>query len=153
MTDTVSPPRVLTLAEVATRLNMSRSNVAKFLARRDVSPWLKKAQGYFWREEDIERVKAEREADPERMAADERRRQAALRGPAPKPERLPVPRLGPTQKAVLKAMRERPGSSGDGDATRMALMRMRERGLVEAVEGERGLYSLTPLGLEVAGKL
>lgn len=153
-TDTT--PRVLTLSETADRLNMKRSNVAKFLARRGVQRAFAKRVGYFWYEDAIDQVKAEREADEERMAADERRRESALRRadgqPAPEPVRTPSVRLGRTQRDLMEELRERPARPSN-DARRLALRRLRERGLVENTPGERGLYQLTDSGLEVAGQL
>lgn len=149
---TMSPasvPRVLSLAEVADRLDMKRPNVAKFLARHNVAPAYKKASGYFWHEADIERIKAQREADTERMAADARRREAALRRnhnevvtPVPPAAAL---RLGRTQREVMERLAQRP-IRAENDAVRLALRRLRERHLVESVAGERGLYALTDEG-------
>jgi len=149
--DTEAPERVYSLAEIADLLNMKRSNVAKFLARRGVQPKFAKAQGYLYDAAAIEHVKAEREGDAERMAADERRRQAALHGPL-RPPRPPMPRLGATQRQVLEHLRARPGHY-ENDAVRLALMRLRTRGYAEPVPGERGLWRLTPEGLDLAGRL
>lgn len=135
-------PRVLSLSEAADVLHMKRSNVAKFLARRGVVPAFTKAQGYFWWEADIQRVKAEREADTTKMAADAKRRHAAVHGGI---ERKVIPpelaRLGATQRMLLTTMLRRPGVA-TSDAERLALRRLRERGLVEPVEGERGTFQL-----------
>src|SRR4051812_5021381 len=102
-------PEVLSLSQVADRLSMKRSNVTKFLTRRGIRPAIKKAAGYFWRAEEIERVKAEREADTRQMEADRRRRESAL-NPAAREEEPKVPggeRLGDRQKAVLRALLNR----------------------------------------------
>jgi hypothetical protein len=154
MTDTAAEPRrVLSLSESAERLRMKRPNVAKFLARRGVEPAFSKAQGYFWWEDEIERVKAEREADATRMAADERRRRSALarRGEAghetPPPE---LPRLGATQRGVLVEMLRRPVEPTD--EVRFALRRLAQRGLAERVPGER-LFTLTGEGRRVAAEV
>lgn len=140
---TPEAPRVLSLSEAADRLRMKRSNVAKFLGRRGVQPAFTKAQGYFWWEADIERVKAEREADTRRMAADEKRRRAAVEGGV---KREPIPpelsRLGATQRNLLQTMLRRPCTAGS-DAERLAIRRLRSRGLVEPVPGERGAHQLT----------
>jgi hypothetical protein len=136
-------PRVLSLSEAADRLHMKRSNVAKFLARRGVRPAFSKAQGYFWWESDIDRVKAEREADEARMAADEKRRQAAIHGGQ---HREPVPseisRLGRTQRDLLTTMLRRPVVASS-DAERLALRRLVQRGLAERIDGEGGSHRLT----------
>lgn len=148
--------RVLQLSEIAVRLEMKRSNVAKFLARRGVRPIIAKSSGYLWREEDIERVKAEREADAERMDADRRRRESAVRRvdgqPGPPVEHVPGPRLGRTQRDLVEELTERPRTA-TGESRRHAMRRLRFRGLVEAVPGERNLYQLTDSGREIAGQL
>lgn len=147
-------PRVLSLSEAASRLNMKRSNVAKFLARRSVEPAFAKAQGYFWWEADIERVKAEREADKARMKADAKRRRAALKRTGEVPVTVPPPelaRLGERQKLMLGELLRHPVAPGD-DATRLALRRLRDRGLVEKVQGT-GTYQLTTTGREAAVQL
>lgn len=147
-------PRVLSLSEVAERLGMKPPNVAKFLARRGIEPVLAKAQGYFWAEDAIERVKAEREADEARMAADARRRKAALEGPAEREPREPKPRVGGRQAELLEAMLRRP-ISADDNATRLAIRRLRLRGFVKATRTANGgaVYQLTEAGREVAGRL
>lgn len=148
--DTTTPDRVLSLSEVADLLDMKRPNVAKYLARKGIRPKFAKAQGYFWDAAEVERVKAEREADEELMAVNARRRAAALGNPLPPPER-PVPRapeaarLGPRQRELLLEMEQRPGTPID-DARRLVLRRLRLRGLVEPVPGERKLYQLTEAG-------
>lgn len=143
MTKAQEMPRVLSLSEAAERLRMKRPNVAKFLSRRGVEPAFTKAQGYFWWEADIDRVKAEREADAVRMAADAKRRLAAIHGGV---QREPVPpelaRLGATQRELLTTMLRRPGTVTD-ESSRAALRRLRERGLVEPVRGENGTFQLT----------
>jgi hypothetical protein len=147
--------RVLSLSECAERLRMKRSNVAKFLARRGVEPAFPKAQGYFWWASDIERVKAEREADERRMTADEKRRHAALHGRAEARAEPPPPelrRIGATQRAVLSELLRRPVRP-ETDAERLALRRLRERGLVESVPGERGVYQLNTVGRAAAVRL
>lgn len=143
-------PRVLSLSEAAERLNMKPPNVAKFLARREVKPALAKAQGYFWLESDIERVKGEREADEARMAADERRRRAALEGAAPREPREPKPRVGGHQADLLTTLLSKPVTPGS-NAERLALRRLRLRGLVEAADD--GAFQLTDAGRELAGRL
>lgn len=149
---TEETPRVLSLSEAADRLRMKRSNVAKFLARREVQPAFSKAQGYFWWEADIERVKAEREADEKRMAADERRRRAAVEGGV---QREPVPqeiaRLGSTQRDLLLTMLRRPYAT-NGDAERLAMRRLVSRGLAEPVPGERA-FQLTARARPLVGQL
>lgn len=154
-TEPQTTPRVLSLSEAAERLRMKRSNTAKFLARRGIAPAFSKAQGYFWWEADIERVKAEREADKVRMAADERRRLAANRGRA-ELARRPVPpelaRLGHTQRALLSELLRHPVHQ-ETDATRLAIRRLHARGLVEGVDGANGTYQLTTSGRVAAGKL
>ena len=155
MTDTSNRPRLLNLVEVGERLNMKKSNVAKFLARRGIEPSYTKAQGNLWREDVIEAVKAEREADAERMAADEKRRTAALRnvnGSATvEAEESSTIRLGPTEREVLELLLERPQLTTNRH--RNAARRLRLRGLVERVAGEQQTYRLTGRGLEEAGKL
>lgn len=152
MTD--GAPRVLSLAEVAERLNMKRPNVAKYLARHGIRPAFAKASGYLWHEADIERIKAQREADEAKLAADERRREAALRNSdgtaAPVPPQAAL-RLGRTQREVMERLAQRPVRP-ENDAVRLALRRLRERDLVEAA-GERGLYQLTDEGRDVAAAL
>lgn len=147
-------PRVLSLSEVAERLNMKRPNVAKFLARRGVSPAFEKAQGYFWWEADIERVKAEREADERRMAADAKRRESAVRGR--RVERDPVPpelaRLGSTQKRLLGELLRRPVKP-EVESDRFALRRLRGRGLVVTLDDAPGTFALTDEGRSLAGQL
>lgn len=150
---TAPAPRVMSLSEVADLMDMKRPNVAKFLARRGVRPMFAKAQGYFWDAAEVERVKAEREADDDLMAANERRRAAALgleMPPRPEePQRMPeAARLGPRQRELLQEMEQRPGTPVD-DAQRLVLRRLRLRGLVEPVPGERKLYQLTDLGRRV----
>jgi hypothetical protein len=146
-------PRVLSLSEAADLLRMKRSNVAKFLARRGVNPAFTKAQGYFWWEADILRVKEEREADTERMAADEKRRRAAVEGGI---HREPVPpeiaRLGRTQRDLLQSMLRRPTTAAS-DKERLALRRLVSRGLVEPVPGERGVHQLTSTARALAAQL
>lgn len=149
------PPEVLSLSQVADRLGMKRPNVSKFLTRRGVRPYLKKASGYFWRADEIDRVKAEREADERQMAADRQRRDSALRRSGREPEPTVHPgaeRLGDRQKAVLRALASRPLKS-DGEAMRAAFRRLSERGLVEPVRGEQGVFALTSKGQEVAASL
>jgi hypothetical protein len=150
-TTTTTPGRVLSLSEIADLMDMKRPNVAKWLARKGIQPKFAKAQGYFWDADEVERAKAEREADEELMAVNARRRAAALGNPLPPPER-PVSttppeaaRLGPRQKELLLEMEQRPGVPVD-DARRLVLRRLRLRGLVEAVPGERKLYQLTDAG-------
>lgn len=143
-TNTAEPealPRVLSLTEAAARLKMKPPNVAKFLARRGVKPVLSKAQGYFWSEDDIERVKAAREQDTARMASDRRRRRGALQGHA-------ASRLGQHQLALLPRLLRTPLTPAT-EAERHALRRLRERGLVKAVRQGRA-YELTPAGRELA---
>lgn len=137
-------PRVLSLTEAAQRLKMKPPNVAKFLERRGVAPALAKAQGYFWREEDIERVKAEREADTKRMAEDRKRRRGALRGQS-------KTRLGPHQLALLPRLLRRPVRPAD-NAERLAIRRLRERGYVEPTQDGRA-YKLTAAGRAMAVNL
>lgn len=151
-----TPGRVLSLAEVAERLDMKRPNVAKYLARHGIEPAFAKASGYLWHEADIERIKAEREANAEKLAADQRRREGALRNvdgnnAAPVPPAAAL-RLGRTQREVLARLAERPVRA-ENDAVRLALRRLRERGLVSAVPGERGLYGLTDEGRSAASAL
>ena len=154
MTTTEARPRVLSLSEVAARLNMKRPNVAKFLARRGIEPAFEKAQGYFWWEADIARVKAERETDPDRMEADARRRESALRGrdgrtPPPPPE---LARLGASQRRLLGELVRRPVRP-EVEADRFALRRLRQRGLAVTVDGEPGTWALTADGRKLAGHL
>lgn len=147
------PARVLSLSEAADRLHMKRSNVAKFLARRGVKPAFSKAQGYFWLESDIAHVKREREADKERMAADEKRRRAAIEGGQ---RREPVPpeisRLGRTQRDLLLAMLRRPVTP-DNDAERLAMRRLVQRGLAERIDGEGGAHQPTNTARTLAAQL
>jgi hypothetical protein len=152
------PERVLSLSEVAELMDMKRPNVAKYLARKGIRPKFVKAQGYLWDAAQIERLKAEREADAELMAANERRRASAL-GLAPPPRDEPGParlpeaaRLGPRQKELLLWLESRPAAPVD-DKRRLVLRRLRLRGLVEPVPGERKLYQLTELGMRIAGEL
>lgn len=147
------PPEVLSNNQVAARLQMKRPNVSKFLMRRGIRPAAKKAHGYFWSVEDVERVKVEREADEAQMAADRKRRETALRrqGGEPEPEVHPAAaRLGERQQAVLRALRERPLKSTN-EATRAAFRRLSERGLVHQIE--EGAWALTILGQDVAATL
>lgn len=152
--DPAPMPRVLSLSEVAERLNMKRPNVAKFLLRRGIMPQFTKASGYFWNEVTIDAVKAEREADEARMAADDRRREGALVGARPRVRRPPeLVRLGATQRDLLDRLAERP-VHGTNDSDRLALRRLRERGLVEPVpNARRGTYQLTAKGRGAAAKL
>jgi hypothetical protein len=158
MTVTTDPERVLSLSEVADLMDMKRPNVAKFLARKGVRPKFAKAQGYFWDAAEIERIKAEREADADLMAANERRRAAALGLDAP-PREEPEParppeaaRLGPKQRELLLEMEQRPGIPVS-DQRRLVLRRLRLRGLVEPVPGEAKLYQLTDVGRRVVDAL
>jgi hypothetical protein len=150
MTDTAETPRVLSLTEVGNRLRMKPSNVAKFLARHGVKPAFVKGQGYLWAEEDIERLRAAREADVEKRAADERRREAALSGPPPAV--IDSVRLGKHQQQILVRLRQRPMRAA-GDSERLALRRLVIRGLAEQVPGEDGNYQLSERGREVAAAL
>jgi hypothetical protein len=148
--------RVLSLSEAADLLHMKRSNTGKFLRRRGVEPAFPKAQGYFYWAADIERVKAEREANEERMAADARRRESALNrtrgevntGPPP-PE---VERLGPAQRAVLSELVRKPlPVTGEN---RFTIHRLRQRGLVDYVPGATPRTAqLTAEGGRLAGWL
>lgn len=147
--------KVLSLSEAAAVLGMKRPNVAKFLARRGVEPAFPKAQGYFWWEDDILRVKAEREADSARMAVDERRRRSALHG---RPEEEPPPpelaHLGRTQREVLSELVLHPIPRPQ-DARRFALLRLVRRGLAEERDAGGGgsVFVLTEAGLALAGRL
>lgn len=154
MTAQEAPPRVLSLSEAAERLNMKRSNVAKFLARRNVQPAFAKAQGYFYWEDDIDRVKREREADTRRMAADNKRRRAALGSGEIRSEPVPpeLSRLGATQRALLGELLRRPVRP-DTDAKRLALRRLAERGLAGPMPDTPGTYLITPTGRSAAGRL
>jgi hypothetical protein len=142
--------RPLSLSECATLLNMRRPNVAKFLARRNVEPAFPKASGYFWWESDVKRVKEERESDPARMAADERRRESARRraagevAPVEEPEEQV--RLGKTQRDLMLTMLRRPVEQTD--ANRFSLLRLRKRGYCERIES--GRWALTSEGRRVA---
>lgn len=157
MAATDTPPRVLSLSEAAEVLHMKRPNVAKFLARRGVSPAIEKASGYFWWEADILRVKAEREADERRMGSDRRRRASALARAAggeagremPPPE---IPRLGRTQRDLLTSMLRRPVVPTVDGPERFALRRLAQRGLATPIEGERG-FTLTDEGRRVAAEV
>lgn len=145
-------PRVLSLAEVAERLDMKRPNVAKYLARHGITPAFAKASGYLWHEADIERIKAQREADEAKLAADQRRREGALRNnTATVPPQASL-RLGRTQREVLERLAQRPVRP-ENDAVRLAMRRLRERHLVEGAPGERGLYQLTTEGRAAAAAL
>jgi len=144
-TDQEPMPRVLSLSEASERLNMKRSNTSKFLARRRVEPAFSKAQGYFWWEADIDRVKAEREADKARMASDDKRRSAALKRGQPEPPPPELARLGATQRALLSELLRHPVTA-EVDAERLALRRLRDRGLVEQMSG------LSSYQLSVAGR-
>lgn len=151
----VKEERPLSLSEVAEILHMKRPNVAKFLARRGVEPAFAKAQGFFWWESDILKVKAEREADEERMAADAQRRrsaQARVRGEVPAEPPRPEVRLGERQTAVMLQLLRRPVAPTD--EVRFSLLRLAKRGLVERfeVDGVRR-YRLTDEGRRVAGSL
>ncbi len=145
--------RVLSLSEAADVLHMKRPNVAKFLARRGIEPAFPKAQGYFWWVSDVERAKAEREADKERLAADERRRRSAIDGPPPPPESPPpeVARLGRTERAVLAELLRHP-IPYPKDSRRFALRRLRQRGLAVQVPAEE-TWQLSDRGRELAGWL
>lgn len=147
-------PRVLSLSEVAATLGMKRPNVAKFLARRGVEPAIEKAQGYFWWAADIERVKQEREADTDRIAADRRRSETARRGPGEQAPPTPpeLAKLGVSQKRLLGELMRRPVKPAV-EADRFALRRLRGRGLVAVVEGEPGTWALTPDGRRLAAFL
>jgi hypothetical protein len=151
------PERVLSLSEVADLMDMKRPNVAKYLARKGIRPKFAKAQGYLWSAAEVERAKAEREADESLMAANERRRASALGMPTPAPEppiRRPpeAARLGPKQRELLVEMEQRPGIPVS-DARRLVLRRLRLRGLVEMVPGERRLFQLTETGRRVVDSL
>jgi hypothetical protein len=156
MTETTDTPRVLSLSESAERLNMKRSNVGKFLARRNVQPAFSKAQGYFYWEADIDRVKAEREADKERMAADAKRRRSALAGHGKLQEVVSVPpelaRLGATQRALLSELLRHPVKP-ETDAERLAMRRLRQRGFVSPVATAEDSFDLTVDGRTAAGHL
>lgn len=139
---TGSMPRVLSLTESAARLRMKPSNVAKYLARHGVQPYIVKAQGYFWREEDIEAMVAQRDAtEPDT----ERKRRAARDGGQPRPQGTPRVRLGPHQRDLMLTMLRRPQTVTD-NATRLALRRLRMRGLVEQTEPQ--VFTLTDAGRE-----
>lgn len=149
--------RVLSLSEAAERLRMKRSNAGKFLARRGVRPAFPKAQGYFYWLADIERVKAEREANRGQMAADARRRESALRGPVAEVERPRVPpevaHLGAAQRVLLSELVRHPVAYPQ-DSRRFALLRLVRRGLAEELTGEAGrVFALTDRGRELAGWL
>lgn len=150
------PPRLLSLSEVADVLHMKRPNVAKFLARRGVQPAYAKAQGYFWNADDIERVKAEREQDEARMAADRKRRASAVARQAGEVESEPPPpelaRLGPTQRRLLGELARRPVKP-EVEADRFALRRLRQRGLARDVADAAGTFALTDDGARLAGLL
>jgi len=148
-----SGERVVSLSEAADLLRMKRPNVAKFLARRGVEYAFPKAQGYFWWESDILRVKAEREADKARMAADEQRRSSALHGRPPEPERRPpeLAHLGETQRELALVLLRHPVPYPK-DSRRFALRRLRQRGLVEEVPAE-SVWQATPRLREIASWL
>lgn len=149
-------PELLSLSAVAKRLQMKPSNVAKFLARRGIKPDYKKAQGHLWREDKIEAVKAEREADAAKMEADRKRREAALarsRGSAAPPAATtPALKLGTRQQLLLAILVRHPVRA-DNEATRSALRRLRERALVEPIPGDPQTWQLTDRGWEAAGLL
>jgi hypothetical protein len=145
--------RVVSLSEAAELLRMKRPNVAKFLARRGVEPAFAKAQGYFWWLADVERAKAEREADEERMAVDARRRETAIHGRPPEPPPPPpeLSRLGETQRELALILLRHPVPYPK-DARRFALRRLRQRGLAVQVPGEE-TWQATPRLREIAGWL
>ena len=145
--------RVVSLSEAADLLHMKRSNTAKFLARRGVEPAFPKAQGYFWWLADVERAKAEREADEARMAADRQRRETALNGPPPRPEQRPpeLAHLGRAQRDLALVLLRHP-IPYPKDASRFALRRLRQRGLVEPVPGAE-TWQATARLREIAGWL
>jgi hypothetical protein len=145
---TEGPRRALSLVEIAARLHMKKSNVAKFLNRRGVEPDLIKAQGYLWYEEKIEAIRVEREQDTRTREADEKRRRAALRNARGGSQN--GMRLGPREREVLLVLLARPRLA---ERDRHAALRLRRRGLVERVEGELGTYRLTDRGRELAGTL
>ena len=146
-------PRVLSLSEVAERLSMKRPNVAKHLTRHGIAPAFAKAQGYFWWEADIEKHRKEREANKKKMAADAARRRSALRNRG-LAENGAGPNLGPTERELLAALRQRP-MQPDNDRVRSGLRRLRLRGYVSRVPGMAAehWYELTPEGRTVAGRL
>lgn len=143
---------VMSLTKAAVLLRMKRTNVAKFLHRRGIEPAFPKEQGYFYWTDDIMRAKEEREADTARMAADEKRRQSALRrqgvrnGPVPKS----ISRMGRTQREMLATLLVRTIVPST-DSERLALQRIAQRGLAERIEG--GAYALTTAGREAAAAL
>lgn len=145
--------RVVSLSEAANLLHMKRPNVAKFLARRGIEPAFPKAQGYFWWLADVERAKAEREADEEKMRADRQRRESALNGrPEPAPSRPPeLAHLGKAQRDLALVLLRHP-IPYPKDASRFALRRLRQRGLVEPVPGET-TWQATARLREIAGWL
>ena len=151
-----SGEQVLSLSQIGDRLAMKRSNVAKFLARRGILPAFPKAQGYFWWESDIEAVRKEREADEEKMSADEKRRRAALARVDGKPRRdAKLPKgIGPTQATLLRELMARPrvpATRAEGEAFR----RLKARGLANFIlDGDgRRVWRLTPAGFRVASRL
>jgi hypothetical protein len=139
-----APPRVLSLSEVAARLRMKPSNVAKYLNRHGVRPAFEKSQGYFWWEAAIDELVERRAGDTEAI---EKRRRGALEGAAPRVPAPPRVRLGEHQRALMETMLRRPVPVTN-NADRLALRRLRLRGLVEQLEGERELraFKLTELG-------
>lgn len=154
--DAVLPRRVVSLSEIATLLGMKRSNVAKFLARRGIAPAIEKAQGYFWWADEIEKVKAEREADTAKLEADRKRRATALRGRAPEPEVLPpaLKRMGARERSMLAELMLRPVTPRSDASRRAALRRLSDRGLCQVIPGSTPItYALTSKGAEAGGAL
>jgi len=99
------------------------------------------------------REKAEREADEEKMRADRQRRESALNGrPEPAPSRPPeLAHLGKAQRDLALVLLRHP-IPYPKDASRFALRRLRQRGLVEPVPGEE-TWQATARLREIAGWL
>jgi hypothetical protein len=150
-----SGDRLLSLSEIATVLHQKKSNVAKFLARRNVDPAMKKAAGYWWWQSDILRVKAERDANTAQMASNERRRQSAVKGEQQNGG-LPAKywRLGAAQRKQLVELLVHPVSPKI-ESHRLALRRLEPWGLVESEQDVDRVtwYSLTDEGRRVAALL
>ncbi len=151
------PVVVVGVSEAATILvGMQRSNVANFLDRR-ITPYAVRpdGRGKLWRREDVERVKAEYDADEAKVAADNRRRASARGEPSP-PRPAPEPReprvvIGPRQRLAMELMVDGPlvpTEYVEADQLRTAIWRLAERGFVRVVEDSPRSYALTEEGRE-----
>ena len=146
-----TPKRVMTLTEIADYLDMRRSNVRKFLERRDIHPAFEKRSGSLWDAEDIKRVKRERDGD-ERRQHDEVRRATALETAARRAQMDPdIERMGRSMKNELLRLYLYRRVTTDVPAEVAALRRLKARGFVRTWPGN--VYGLTTLGRRAARKL